>query len=150
MIIVKSKLTGKFLRQHSGSANNFTRKKQWQVAADKEFVADLPEDPEGYNYWQDLPSERRKAINREAHNRMYNAEALEARRYTTASSALTSIGKFTGSLLAPETRKARGITTRQFALPEYLELHEIVAGNLCLVNPDDDEETKRRKKEKCK
>jgi hypothetical protein len=149
MVIVKSKLTGKFLRQHSGSANNFSRKKHYQILRDKEFLADLPEDPFGYNFWIEPASDRQRAISRETHNRMYDAEALEARRFATPGSAISSIGKFVGSRFAPEARKARGIKTKQYALPEHLELHEIVAGNLCLVNADDDEETKRKKKKEC-
>ena len=148
MVIIKSKLTGKFLRHHSGSANNFSRRKHYQVMEDKEFTADLPDNPEGYNYWRDPPSKRQKAIRREAHNRMYDAEAIEARRFATARSAISSIGKWK-LWSATEERPANNRFTGRSVLPEHLEIHEIVAGNLCLVNFDDSEETKRKKKKEC-
>lgn len=156
MVIIKSKLTGKFLRQHSGSTNAFSRNRRWKVCKDQKFLDTLPpltdkeHDHVPYSYSNEEPTERQKAIRRETHSRMYNAEALEARRFASPSSALTSIGKFIGSNKAPEARKAHGIKGRQYALPEHLEIHEIVAGNLCLVNPDDDEKTKRQKEKNCK
>ena len=148
MVIVKSKITGKFLRQHSGSANAFSRKKHYQVMGDKKFTATLPPDPEGYNFYRDPTSERRKLINSEAHKRMYDADALEARRYASVGSALSSIGKWNGKshFGRDKVKKSEPV----HVLPEYLEIHEIVAGNLCLVNPDDDDETKRRKEKECK
>ena len=149
MVIVKSKLTGKFLRQHSDSANSFRRRKYYQVLEDKEFMASLPKTRRSHNHWIDPVTPGQKAINRETHDRMYDADAMEARRYTSAGSALSSIGKWIGSGLAPEARKGIEKRKAQHVLPEYLEIHEIVAGNLCLVNSDDDEETKRRKKEDC-
>jgi len=156
MVIIKSKLTGKFLKQHSGSANEFASNKRWQVRDDKKFMATLPpwRDSAYSPYYEYMcgktSQEHSKAVNREVHNRMYCAEALEARRYATASSALTSIGKWNGGNLSVEGRKARNIKDEHYVLPEHLEIHEIVAGNLCLVNPDDDEETKRRKEKDCK
>lgn len=137
MVIVKSKLTDKFLRQHSGSANHFSYKKHVQVQNDKEFMASLPKPRRSHNYYIEPRTEAEKAVSRERHNRMYDAEALEARRYANQGSALNSIGKW-------NREKSKNV------LPAYLEIHEIVAGNLCLVNSDDDEETKRRKKEDCK
>jgi len=148
MVIVKSKITGKFLRQHSGSANDFKSRIHWKVIKDKTLK--LP--PRGkanqgkYSDWYSRDNdERQKAIQLEIHRRMYDAEALEARRYASPGSATSSIGKwdFTGP--------SRNITkSRVYYLPDDLEIHEIVAGNLCLVNPNEDEETKKRKKENCK
>jgi hypothetical protein len=149
MVIIKSKLTGKFLRQHSGSVNNFSRRMRGKMNKDREFLAGLPEDPKGYNYWRDTPSDRQKAINRETHNRMYDAEALEARRFANPGTAMTSIGKFNRFEDGPKHRKGRGTTFGTYSLPGHLEIHEIVAGNLCLVNPDDSEETKRKKEKEC-
>ena len=137
MVIVKSKLTGKFLRQHSGSANHFNYKKHVQVRNDKDFMAGLPKPRRSHNYYIEPATEAEKAVSRETHNRMYDAEALEARRYANQGSALNSIGKW-------NREKGKNV------LPAYLEIHEIVAGNLCLVNSDDSEETKRRKKEDCR
>ena len=139
MVIIKSKLSGKFLRNHSGSANDFNRRIRWQVTGNKEFMFTLPPKIEEDKRWG-YPTPRRKAISKEVHMCMYNAEALEARRYASPGSALTSIGKWVG----------RGAEGSKYVLPEHLELHEIVAGNLCLVGPDDDEETKRRKEKNCK
>ncbi len=154
MVIIKSKLTGKFLRQHSGSANSFTSKNRWKITKDEKFLSTLP--PRGDresdygHYGPGTPTERQKKISREVHDRMYNAEAMEARRYATISSALTSIGKskWLGVTLAEQKRL--GGTRLQFVLPEHLEIHEIVAGNLCIVDVNDDEETKRRKEKECK
>jgi len=150
MVIVKSKLTGKFLHQHSGSANHFRFRKHLQVQDDKEFMATLPGTRRSHNYYIEPRTPGEKATARETHNRMYNAEPIEARRYASAGSALSSIGKWVGSSLAPEARKAQGIKDSRYVLPSYLEIHEIRGGNLCLVNYDDDDETKRRKEEDCK
>lgn len=141
MVIVKSKLSGKFLRNHSGSANNFNGRIRWQVFGDKKFMASLPpKTAEDRKYNADTP--RSRAISKEVHMRMYDAEALEARRFASSGSAATSIGKWTGR----HYRRGEG----HHVIPEHLEIHEIVAGNLCLVSPDDDEETKRRKEKNCK
>jgi len=146
MVIVKSKLTGKFLRQHSGSANNFARRTRWNVYKDKNFPADLLKEKEKEYYPKDLEGSRR--VTSEIHRRMYDAEALEARRFANPGTALTSIGKFDRFKDGPHHNK-RGTTFGTYFLPEYLEIHEIVAGNLCLVNPDDSEETKRKKEKEC-
>ena len=86
----------------------------------------------------------------EIHKRMYDAEPLEAGRYASPGSALSSIGKWIGSRKAPECRTKEELRTSRHVLPAHLEIHEIVAGNLCLVNPDDSEEIKRKKKKNCK
>lgn len=151
MIIVKSKKTGKFLRHHSGSANEFSRRIYYQVMRDKKFTATLP--PAKKQHW-DSPYDRRddkrsQMIREEVHRRMYNAEALEARRYKNAGSAATSVGKF--KRFDKPVRRHRAPTRfGTYSLPDHLEAYEIVAGNLCLVNPNDDEETKRKKQEDCK
>ena len=148
MVIIKSKLTGKFLRQHSGSSNKFNGRIRWKVAGDKEFVKTLPAKTEADKEWRaDTP--RRKAIRQETHRRMYDAEPLEARRFASAGSALTSIGKFNRH---PDGPKHTGMSTTfgKYSLPEHLEIHEIVAGNLCIVDVNDDEKTKRRKEKECK
>jgi len=140
VVIIKSKLTGKFLRQHSGSSNSFNSRIGWKVSGDRGFVKTLPAKIEADKEWnKDTP--RRKAIREEIHRRMYDAEALEARRFANKGSALTSIGKWGGAHYG----KGGG-----YVIPEHLEIHEIVAGNLCLVNPNDDPETKQRKKRECK
>jgi hypothetical protein len=153
MVIVKSKLTGKFLRQHSDSANNFNRRCRWKIQ--KAQKGKLPPYPSGP--WDDpkLQKQRDKhnlALAKLVHAEMYNAEALEARRYASPGMALSSIGKWIGGGLSPEAREARGISSKkhQHVLPEHLEIHEIVAGNLCLVGSDDDEDEKRKKMEDCK
>jgi hypothetical protein len=154
MVIIKSKLTGQFLRQHSGSSNAFSRKRRWKVIKDQKFLDTLPKSGKNErdygNFGPGKPTERRRAITREVHNRIYDAEPLEAHRFATAGSALTSIGKFVGSRYGVEARELHGIKGRQYALPEHLEIHEIVAGNLCIVDVNDDEETKRRKEKDCK
>ena len=153
MVIVKSKLTGKFLRQHSGSANDFNERIRWQVSKDKKFLESLPEktaaDLSRTEYWK-IETPRKKAVLKEIHRRMYNAEALEARRYAGPGMALSSIGKWVGSDTAPECRTKAERRKAHHVLPEHLEIHEIIAGNLCLVNPDDDEDTKRKQMEDCK
>ena len=150
MVIVKSKITGKFLRQHSGSANNFKGRIRWEVLKDKTLILppkSIDSQTRGeYSDWcHSKKDERQEAIALEIHKRMYNAEALEARRYTSPGSARTSIGKW--RLGPPSKHFTEG---HIYFLPDNLEIHEIVAGNLCLVSPDDNEETKRRKKENCK
>jgi hypothetical protein len=153
MVIIKSKLTGKFLRQHSGSASNFHRriryKSEVRKQADKEIGTARPrgtwQEPE-VRAWN---AEYDKIINRITHGLAYNAEALEARRYTNSGTAMTSIGKFNRFKDGPKHHKGRGTTFGTYSLPEHLEVHEIVAGNLCLVNPDDSEETKRKKEKEC-
>lgn len=150
MVIVKSKITGKFLRQHSGSVGDFRRKIRLKVMKDKTLklpaksAADLKKGK--YSDWYSNENdERHKAVQLEIHKRMYDAEALEARRYASPGSAKTSIGKW--YYHKPGQHMAKGAT---YYLPDDLEIHEIVAGNLCLVSPGDDEETKKRKKENCK
>ncbi|KPK10627.1 MAG: hypothetical protein AMJ56_07605 [Anaerolineae bacterium SG8_19] len=136
MIIVKSKITGKFLRQHSGSYNDFkTYRCRWKVL--KKHEGTLPKVPPGQ--WND-PEVIRKRGEREAiiselvHQEAFNAEPLDARRYASVGSAKQSL----------YSHYWRDKDT------SWIEFHEIVAGNLCLVNPDDDEETKRRKEKHCK
>jgi len=151
MVIIKSKFTGKFLKRHSGSSRNLRSKLGYRLQKEAEALMDRPR-PRGT--WKDSEmavwrADLGKITERLAHEKMYSAEALDARVYATKGSALSSIGQWTGSSCAPEARKARGIRPR-CALPEHLEIHEIVAGNLCIVDVDDDEETKRRKKKKCK
>jgi len=150
MVIVKSKITGKFLRQHSGSFNDFKSRIRWQVLKDKTLelppksMRDLNRGKYSDWYSNDPNDERQKAIKAEIYKRMYSAEALEARRYATPGSATSSVGKWRSG--PPTKHLTKG---RVYYLPDNLEIHEIVAGNLCLVNPNDDEETKLRKKEKC-
>ena len=152
MVIIKSRFTGKFLKRHSGSARNLRSKLGYRLQKEAEALMDRPrprgtwKNPEMKAWNADLGG----ITERLAHEKMYSAEAIDARIYATKGSALSSIGQFVGSTFAPEARKARGIKGPQYDLPEHLEIHEIVAGNLCIVDVDDDEETKRRKKEKCK
>ena len=152
MVIVKSKITGKFLRQHSGSANDFKSRIRWKVATDKTLKLppkSIDDQNRGeysdYYFSNGKGGERQEAVDAEIHKRMYDAEALEARRYASPGSATTSVGKW--HYHKPGQHMAKGAT---YHLPDYLEIHEIVAGNLCLVSPGDDERTKRRKKEECK
>ena len=150
MVIIKSKVTGKFLRQHSGSANDFRGRIRWKVLKDKTLKLppkSMADQNKGkYSDWYPNENdERHKAIALEVHKRMYDAEALEARRYANPGSATTSVGKWRNG--GPSKYIAK---SRVYYLPDDLEIHEIVAGNLCLVNPGDDEEIKKRKKEDCK
>lgn len=149
MIIVKSKITGKFLRQHSGSARNLHMKTYYQVIKDK--TLDLPEDDrKGNMYSFDTVSDRAKAIRKEIHKRIYNSDALGARRYASERSVLPSIGEWGGNDKAPECRSKAERKKAHYVLPDCLELHEIVAGNLCLANPDDTDKVKNKKKDGCK
>jgi hypothetical protein len=149
MVIIKSKITGEFLRQHSGSARALCRRIYYQVLRDE--TLNLPKkrrDDNWYSYRN--PDKRENAILLEVHKRMYNAEALEAHRYANSGSALPSIGMRIGSSLAPEARSRAERCKRRYVLPENLEIHEVVGGNLCLVNSNDSPETKLKKKKQCK
>lgn len=131
MVILKSKRTGKFLRHHSGSFNNYRWTMRWKIQ--KTRKADLPPLPQGR--WDDpefklARYEYETALSELVHKEMFNSEALEARRYATVGSAKQSL--------------------YSFKKPDWLEFHEIVAGNLCLVNSEDDEAEKQRKKEDCR
>lgn len=147
MVIVKSKITDKFLRQHSGSVNDFKRRIRYKVARNGVFMASLPPKTEWERNWPyKETTKRQKAITLEVHKCMYNADALEARRYASPGSATASVGKW-----RTEAMKSKYLVEgRVYYLPDDLEIHEIVAGNLCLVSPDDSEELKRKKKEDCK
>lgn len=149
MVIIKSKITKKFLRHHSDSARALKRRIYYQVLEDK--TLNLPEkrrDDNWYSYRN--PDEREKAILLEVHKRMYNAEALEAHRYVSPGSALPSIGMRIGSSLTLEARSRAERCKRRYILPENLEIHEVVGGNLCLVDPNDSSKTKLKKKKQCK
>ena len=111
-------------------------------------MATLPPTRRSHNHYIEPATPTQKAISKEVHNRMYNADALEARRYASPGSALSSIGKWNGKTHFGKNRVKDSEPVH--TLPEYLELHEIVAGNLCLVNANDDDETKRRKEKECK
>ena len=123
MIIVKSKITGKFLRQHSGSATKFRLKTYYEVIEDRSL--DLPEDDGSYyvGTTKEL-NDRQKAIRDEMRRRTFNADATEARRYANSGSALISIGTWAKDCI---TKKAR------YVLPDHLELYEIVADNPRLI-----------------
>ena len=152
MVIVKSKITGKFLRRHSGSYNHFRSKKGYDKTvvkrAREEMGCPRPKgkwDDPAVKAWQE---EYNKIVGRLAHEAMFNAEAIEARVYATPGSATASVGVWNKAQWY-ENRDTGG-KARVYRLPEHLEIHEVVAGNLCLVNPDDDEETKRRKEKHCR
>lgn len=74
MIIVKSKITGKYLKRHSTSYNKFRRSVYCRVC--KKLSSD--------------------EVNDMIHAEMFSAEPLEARMYHSEGSALNSVGKYKG------------------------------------------------------
>lgn len=148
MVIVKSKITGKFLKRHSGSYHDFRRRTGHKTskAAQKELGLPRPSgpwnDPE-VKAWQEAFY---KIQGRLCHERMFSGEALEARVYANPGSALVSVGAWNRD----ENGKVTEIDGRLNRLQEHLELHEIVAGNLCIVDVNDSEEDKKAKAKDCK
>lgn len=112
MIIVKSKITGKYLRQRSGSFN-----KQWMRCF---YHKDAPRQKlNPYTPSQYTPEERKEMI-KFIHGKLFDAEPLEARRYHSMGSCLSSVGSYRDG---------------KTHWPENMEAFEIVAGNLCIIEP---------------
>ena len=124
MIIVKSKITGKFLKQHSGSARNLGLSTYCKVVTDESL--DLPEDDGSYYSGTSKElNDRAQAIHDEMHRRMFDSDAMGARRYASKGSVLTSIGVWSGDDTPPEGRTKKQRKKFKYMLPDYLELHEV-------------------------
>ena len=118
MIIVKSKTTGKFLKHRSGSTRKLKHDTYHDIINDE--TLSLPEDDGIYYVDVDgTTSPRVKAVSEEIHKRIFSADAIGARQYSSKASVLNSIGV--------RTEKAA-----KYVLPDYLELHEIIDGSLQL------------------
>lgn len=109
MIIVKSKITGKFLRRHSGSYRNLNY----------DMLHKLFKNDEGKT-----SSEQRK---KDVHEEMFNAIPFNARMYMHVSGAVFSVGKRL-SYVVPEMGR-----DNVCQLPEHLELYRITKSNLTIT-----------------
>lgn len=124
-VLVYNKNTGKYLKKHSGSANNL---KQSLLYRNKDYTKELVD-----KFGEDILSSwlnRKNHANKIAEirdNYLYNAPPEEARVYYSAKSALSSIGKL------KHTKGKKGFT---YTLPDYLEIHEIKESFVCVMRPD--------------
>lgn len=126
--IVYSKITGKYLKRHSGSFRYFKRHLYYRLLHNR------PDDfPKAHGRY-DSPSHKKQsnAVWKAVHKEIFNAEAKDARIYASRGSATASVGSSSWYLKAPEARSREEKKERVYHLTDHLEIHEIGRVEICI------------------
>lgn len=125
--IVYSKVTGKYLKRHSGSFRYFRHHLYYKMLHDR------PDDfPKAFGNW-DSPSRKKqsKAVWDAVYKEVFSVEAEDARVYASRGSATASVGS-SRITKAPECRTKKEKEDAVYHLPSDLEVHEIGRVEVCI------------------